>query len=66
MLVTVMAAWFVASLKKHQRNWGFWLFIASNILWVIWGWHAKAWALIVLQIALFVLNSRGAAKNDPA
>ena len=64
MIVTVLAAWFVASQKKHRRNWGFWLFIASNVLWVVWGWSAHAWALIVLQFALFLLNSRGAAKNE--
>lgn len=66
MIVTVLAAWFVASQDKRRRHWGFWLFIASNVLWVIWGWHARAWALIVLQFALFLLNTRGAAKNDPA
>ena len=44
---------------------GFWLFLLSNVLWVIWGWHAQAYALIVLQLCLAALNVRGARKNDP-
>ena len=65
MIVTVLAAWFVASQSKRKRNWGFWFFIASNVLWVVWGWAASAYALIVLQFALAFLNVRGAAKNEP-
>lgn len=64
MLVTIVAAWFVASASKRRREWGFWLFLASNALWVVWGWHDGAWALIVLQLALAVTNIRGASKND--
>jgi hypothetical protein len=66
MLVTVVAAWLVASQKKFKRNWGFWLFLASNVLWIIWGWHDSAYALIVLQVALAALNIRGTMKNRPA
>ena len=62
---TVIAAWFVASQSKVRRNWGFWWFILSNILWVLWGLHDRAYALIVLQICLVILNIRGARKNDP-
>jgi hypothetical protein len=36
------------------------------VLWVIWGWHARAYALIVLQFALAALNIRGAFANEPA
>ena len=66
MLVTVIAAWLVASQKKFKRNWGFWLFLSSNVLWIVWGWHDSAYALIVLQVALAALNIRGAMKNQPA
>jgi hypothetical protein len=31
---------------------------------VAWGWHDKAYALIVLQAGLFTLNLRGAKKNE--
>lgn len=64
MLLTVAAAWLVGSRSARKRNLGFWVFLASNILWVIWGWHAGAWALIVLQFCLAALNIRGAKKND--
>jgi hypothetical protein len=65
MAITLLAAWLVAGQAKRQRNWGFWCFIASNVLWVIWAWHAHAYALIVLQVGLFGLNLRGARKNEP-
>jgi hypothetical protein len=65
MLVTLIAAWLVASQSKVKRQWGFWCFIVSNILWVAWGWHDKAYALIGLQLGLFALNLRGASKNEP-
>jgi hypothetical protein len=65
MAVTVVAAWLIASQKKFKRNWGFWLFLVSNVLWIIWGLHDKAYALIVLQVFLAALNIRGALKNQP-
>ena len=60
MAVTVTAAWMVASERKWKRNWGFWLFLLSNVLWVAWGLHALAYALIFLQICLAAINIRGA------
>jgi hypothetical protein len=66
MLSTILASWLVASQKKQRRQWGFWVFLASNVLWVIWGWHDNAWALIALQFALAFMNIRGVAKNEPA
>ena len=63
MAVTVIAAWFVASQKKFKRNWGFWLFLLSNLLWIVWGLHDRAYALIVLQLGLGFLNVRGAINN---
>lgn len=64
MAVTLVASWLVASSSKRRRNWGFWCFVASNILWVTWGWHAQAYALITLQIGLFALNLRGINKTE--
>jgi hypothetical protein len=66
MIVTVVAAWLVASTRKRRRAIGFWCFLASNVLWIAWGWHTSAWALVVLQLALAALNIRGARKNEPA
>ena len=65
MILTAAAAWLVGSLSKIKRNVGFWVFLASNVLWVIWGVHAHAYALIVLQVVLAALNIRGVRKNDP-
>ena len=65
MLVTLLAAWLVGSQQRGRRSWGFWCFALSNLLWVIWGWHTQAWALILLQFGLFALNLRGVRKNDP-
>ena len=64
MVVTVIAAWMIASQRKFKRNWGFWLFLLSNLLWIIWGVGDAAYALIVLQLALAALNTRGAVKNQ--
>lgn len=65
MLVTLTGAWLVAAQSKRRRALGFWVFILSNALWMIWAWHVQAWALIVLQLGLLFLNLRGAQKNDP-
>jgi hypothetical protein len=64
MLVTVAAAWGAASSQQNRRRIGFWLFLGSNVLWVAWGWYARAWALIVLQVCLAVMNIRGATNNE--
>ena len=37
MAVTVFSGWLVASQNKQRRNWGFWLFLMSNVLWVALG-----------------------------
>ena len=63
MLTTLLSAWLVASQSKQKRGLGFWIFIVSNILWVFWGWHDGAYALIAMQIGLLLLNVRGALKN---
>jgi hypothetical protein len=65
MLVTVLAAWLVGSNRLGRRNLGFWVFLASNLLWVAWGLYAGAWALIVLQVALAAMNIRGVRKTEP-
>ncbi len=61
---SVAAAWFVASHSEHRRNLGFWVFLLSNLLWVIWGVHTGAWALVALQVCLSALNVRGLFKTE--
>jgi hypothetical protein len=65
MVVTVLASWLVASRSRRRRKIGFWVFLASNVLWAVWGWHTRAYALIVLQVLLAVMNARGVYKNEP-
>jgi hypothetical protein len=64
MVVTLLAAWLVGSRRKGRRGVGFWVFIASNLLWAVWGWHAGAYSMIALQVGLFLLNLRGVKKNE--
>ena len=64
MVATLASAWLVASQLKQRRTVGFLCFILSNILWIFWGWHDGAYALIAMQIGLLFLNLRGALKND--
>ena len=62
---SVAAAYLVGSNAKGRRNAGFWTFLLSNILWVIWGLHENAWALLALQFCLAALNVRGLFKTEP-
>ena len=64
MIVTVAAAYLVASRSPHKRAAGFWCFLAGNVLWVVWGFHDRAWALVGLQFCLAALNIRGVYKNE--
>ena len=61
---SVAAAYLVASRAETRRNLGFWIFLLSNVLWVVWGWHTDAWALIALQVCLAILNIRGLSKTE--
>lgn len=65
MVVTVIAAWLVGSTRSRKRVVGFWCFLASNVLWVVWGLYASAWALIVVQLCLAAMNFYGLFRNDP-
>jgi hypothetical protein len=64
MLVTLMAAWLVASSQEGRRFWGFWVYLASNALWIAWGLTSRAWGLIALQVGLAAMNIRGFRRNE--
>ncbi|PCC99858.1 hypothetical protein [Halopseudomonas pelagia] len=64
MLVTIAAAGLVGSQSEQRRKFGFWVFLSSNVLWIIWGLYAQAYALIVLQLGLAAMNIRGSIKNS--
>jgi hypothetical protein len=64
MAVTLYAAYLVGSKRDDRRVFGFCMFVLSNVLWIFWGWHDEAWALIALQVGLFAMNVRGIMKNE--
>ena len=64
MAITLLASWMVGATCKGERNSGFWIFLVSNVLWIIWGVKSAAWALVVLQVGLMVMNIRGTMKTD--
>ena len=64
MAVSLIAAYLVGAKRAERRILGFWTFIFSNVLWIIWGWHDEAWALIALQVALLAMNVRGIFRNE--
>ena len=66
MAVTITASWLVASSEEARRNAGFWVFMLSNVLWIVWGLHASALALIAPQGGLAFMNIRGAMKTKDA
>ena len=66
MFVTLWASWCVADKGEKRRNFGFWLFMAGNVLWIAWGLHSGAYALVALQVGLALLNIRGASQTDEA
>ena len=66
MAVTLCAAFLVGARHARRRIVGFYTFIVSNILWIVWGVHDEAWALIVLQAGLCAMNIRGIVRNDEA
>jgi len=66
MVLTIAASWLVGSTRHERRSRGFWVFLVSNGLWVAWGWHSGASALVVLQIGLAVMNVRGLTKAEDA
>lgn len=63
MVVTVVAAWLVGSQRRRRREYGFLCFLLSNVLWIVWGWHDRAFAVALLQVALAVMNVRGLREN---
>jgi hypothetical protein len=64
MVVTLCAAFLVGARHARRRIFGFYTFIASNLLWIVWGLHDGAWALIALQAGLCAMNVRGILRND--
>ena len=64
MVVNILAVWLITSQSKGKRHAGFLLSLLSNLLWVVWGWHAEAFAVLGLQVALATLNVLGVRKTE--
>jgi len=64
MAVTLVAAFLVGARHAKKRVVGFWAFIVSNALWIVWGVHDGAWALIALQVGLAAMNVRAIVRNE--
>jgi hypothetical protein len=64
MAVTLVAAFLVGARHARKRVVGFWTFIASNVLWIVWGLHDGASALIALQAGLAAMNIRAIVRNE--
>ena len=64
MVVNILSVWLLTSQSKRKRHVGFWLSLVSNGLWIAWGLHVQACAVLVLQIALAAINFRGVRKTD--
>ncbi|HET7060907.1 MAG TPA: hypothetical protein VFI43_01875 [Nitrosospira sp.] len=64
MAVNVLSVWLLTSQARRTRHVGFSLSLISNVLWIIWGLHIQAFAVLVLQVALAALNIRGVRKTD--
>lgn len=64
MAITVLSVWWIGADNARQRAIGFWSSFAGNALWIAWGVHDQAWAVIVMQVCLAGLNVRGGIKNQ--
>jgi hypothetical protein len=64
MAVTLCAAFLVGARHARKRIVGFYTFCISNIMWIAWGLHDGAWALITLQAGLLAMNVRGIVRNE--
>ncbi len=64
MIVNVLSVWLLTYQSRNRRHAGFLMSLLSNLMWVAWGWHTQAFAIIGLQFALATLNIRGARKTD--
>ena len=63
MAITVLAAWFMGSIRAKRRIVAFWCFTAGTAIWVVWGLSHAAYGLITLEVIMALMNMRGLKKN---
>ena len=64
MVINILSVWLLTCQTRRMRHAGFLFSLVSNVLWVIWGWHVEAFAVLGLQFALATINIRGVQKTD--
>ncbi|MBN9133228.1 MAG: hypothetical protein ABS69_18970 [Nitrosomonadales bacterium SCN 54-20] len=64
MVINILSVWLLTYQARRMRQAGFLLSLLSNVLWIIWGWHVQALAILGLQFALATINIRGVRKTD--
>jgi len=64
MVINILSVWLLTYQTRRMRQAGFLLSLLSNVLWIIWGWHVQALAVLGLQFALAAINIRGVRKTD--
>lgn len=64
MVINILSVWLLTYPSKRKRHAGFLGSLLSNGLWILWGWHVQAFAVIGLQVALATLNVRGVRKTE--
>jgi hypothetical protein len=53
----------MATAKKKKAPKGGRSKASASQVWIVWGWHTGAYALMVLQICLAAMNIRGERRN---
>jgi hypothetical protein len=64
MVINILSVWLLTYPARRMRQAGFLLSLLSNVLWIVWGWHVQALAVLGLQLALATINIRGVRKTD--
>jgi hypothetical protein len=64
MVINILSVWLLTYQTRRMRQAGFLLSLLSNVLWITWGWHVQALAVLGLQFALAAINIRGVQKTD--
>jgi hypothetical protein len=66
MVITVIAAWLVGSASRASAPSASGASSRATCLWVVWGLHDHAYALVALQFFLAAINARGSTRTSEA
>lgn len=63
LVLSIIGAWLVGGRRANQRLAGFLLFLASNVLWSLWGLGIAAWGVVITQAFFTWTSIRGIRTN---